>query len=58
MPEKVSEWERDGHIEQVQDQLFCCSPLSLALKYHAMADKIMKIDLSRWVNTFIVDFPV
>ncbi len=59
--EKVQEWIEGGYVECLQQQEFCCSPLSVVVKYDALTEKTkfrVVLDLSRHVNSFIKDSPV
>jgi hypothetical protein len=59
--EKVQEWIEGGYVECLQQQEFCCSPLSVVVKYDALTEKTkfrVVLDLSRHVNNFINDSPV
>jgi hypothetical protein len=54
--EKLSEWVREGFVEQLSEPAHCSNPLGVAVKYDANTDKLKfrpVLDLSRHVNHFV-----
>jgi hypothetical protein len=54
--EKVQEWVTDSYVECLDNAEFCCSPLSVVVKYDALTEKTkfrVVLDLSRHVNQHI-----
>jgi hypothetical protein len=57
----VQEWIEGGYVESLPQQEYCCSPLSVVIKYDALTEKTKSrvvLDLSRHVNNFINDSPL
>jgi hypothetical protein len=54
---KIQEWVTQGHVTELAEQPYCCSPLSVAEKLDSDSGVVKKrvvLDMSRHVNKFLV----